>query len=292
MKILITIPHYYNASSDSIHGSGKKDPRPRIQALYMCLFNIYSLFSPSQCMIDIQHKQAASVNNNFTHNIDVVICTTEGKHLLDHLNAPKNFYRHYQSSLENPKFLGFECQKILRGNIGKYDYYCFMEDDLIINDSLLFEKIKWFNENTENINLLQPNRYEVSSRGRVLKSYVDGDIRPGATENYQNVNEYRELTKELLGRNFIFTRPLNPHSGCFFLTQEQMQHWASQPYFLDLDASFISPLESSATLGIMKTFRIYKPAPRNANFLEIQHFGDSFLTLIGNQVALINNEIK
>ena len=77
MKILITIPHYYNNSGDSIHGSGKKDPRPRIQALSACLFNIRSLFSPSQCMIDIRSKKAIEVNSNFTHEIDIVICTTE-----------------------------------------------------------------------------------------------------------------------------------------------------------------------------------------------------------------------
>lgn len=136
MKILITIPHYYNASSNSIHGSGKKDPKPRIQALSACLFATYSLFSASQCMIDIQNKKAVSVNNSFIHDIDIVICTAEDKHLLEHLNIPDNFYRHHQATLENPKFLGFECQKILRENLGKYDYYCFMEDDLIINDPL------------------------------------------------------------------------------------------------------------------------------------------------------------
>lgn len=71
-----------------------------------------------------------------------------------------------------------------------------------------------------------------------------------------------------------------------FSSQKQMEHWVNQPYFLDMDASFISPLESSASLGIMKAFRVYKPSPQNANFLEIQHFGDQFLMLIGNQIAI------
>lgn len=292
MKILITIPHYYDASSDSSHGSGNKDPRPRIQALCMGLFNIYSLFSSSQYMIDIQHKQANRVNNNFTHNMNVVICTTDEKHLLEHINVPENFYKHHQTPLENPKLLGFECQKILRENLGKYDYYCFMEDDLIINDPLFFEKINWFNKNNENINLLQPNRYEISTRGRVLKTYIDGDIRAGATENYQNINEFPHLNSKFMNQNIIFQRSSNPHSGCYFLTQKQMEHWATQLYFLDMDTSFISPLESSATLGIMKTFKVYKPSPKNANFFEIQHFGDMFLRLIGNQVSLVNSEIK
>jgi hypothetical protein len=65
-----------------------------------------------------------------------------------------------------------------------------------------------------------------------------------------------------------------------------MEYWANQPHFLDRDTRFIGPLESAATLGIMKTFRIYKPAPEHANFLEIQHFGSDFLSLIGSQVPL------
>lgn len=290
MKILITIPHYYNQSNENGHGSSSNNPLQRINALSLCLYNLHSLFNHSQCMIDIFDKKTISTNNNFTHDLDIVICTTDNKHLLEHTKLPKNFYKHRQTSLENPQFLGFECQKVLKENLGKYDYYCFMEDDLIINDPLFFEKIKWFSD--DYMDLLQPNRYEVSMQGKVLKAYVDGDIRPGATENYQKVDEFPEISKEFLGHNILFKRPYNPHSGCFFLNQKQMEYWAGQPHFLDMDANFISPLESSATLGIMKTFRIYKPAPQNASFLEIQHYGDSFLKLIGSQVALVNSEVK
>lgn len=285
MKILITIPHYYSHESDR-HGSGRKDTTPRIKALSACLFNLHSLFGNSQYMINIKDKNVIPVNRNSTNEINIVICTANNKHILEHINLPKNFYTQTNSELENPKMLGFECQKILKENLGKYDYYCFMEDDLIINDSLFFEKLNWFNNGTDSINLLQPNRYEISGRAQVLKAYVDGDINPRATQNYQNIQEFSHLNSNFLGQKIIFQRPLNPHSGCFFLTPNQMEHWISQPYFLDEDVSFISPLESSATLGIMKTFRTYKSAPQNANFLEIQHYGDAFLSLIGNQVTI------
>ena len=46
------------------------------------------------------------------------------------------------------------------------------------------------------------------------------------------------------------------------------------------DTSFLGPLESAATLGILRTFSIYKPAPENAAFLEIAHAGNAFLGLI------------
>jgi hypothetical protein len=59
-----------------------------------------------------------------------------------------------------------------------------------------------------------------------------------------------------------------------------MDSWAAKPYFLDRDTSFVGPLESAATLGVMKTFRVYKPAPETGAFLEIEHPGTRFLGLI------------
>lgn len=285
MKTLITIPHYYKHYTEC-HGSYGKTPEPRIKALTNCLFNLHALFGTSQCVLNIKDKIAEATNIKYQNELDIVICTANQQHVLEHLNLPKNFYTNINTELENPKMLGFECHKVLKENLGKYDYYCFLEDDLIINDSQFFEKLSWFNNRTEFINLLQPNRYETSLRGKVLKCYVDGDINPRATEKIQNINEFSHLHSNFLGKKVIFQRPLNPHSGCFFLSQKQMEYWANRPYFLDRDTSFISPLESSASLGIMKTFRVYKPITQNASFLEIQHFGDAFLKLIGNESVI------
>jgi hypothetical protein len=91
------------------------------------------------------------------------------------------------------------------------------------------------------------------------------------------VNEQPQLRSTLMGAPLAFRRPLNPHSGCYFLTREQMAHWTRQPYFLDRSTAFIGPLESAATLGVMRAFNIYKPARENANFLEIEHHGDQFI---------------
>jgi hypothetical protein len=100
------------------------------------------------------------------------------------------------------------------------------------------------------------------------------------------VAEKPELLGKIMNHPVTFCRAANPHSGCYFLNNRQMEHWVKQPHFLDRDTSFVGPLESAATLGIMRTFKIYKPAPTNASFLEIQHFGTAFLNLIGNQVSI------
>jgi hypothetical protein len=79
-----------------------------------------------------------------------------------------------------------------------------------------------------------------------------------------------------LGTTITLRLAANPHAGCFFLTESQLARWASQPYFLDRAASFVGPLESAASLGLVRTFHVYKPAPENASFLEVQHYGQAW----------------
>ena len=129
----------------------------------------------------------------------------------------------------------------------------------------------WFHSNVGDDNVLMPNRFERSEEHRYKKCYLDGDLALRVTEPFQDTNESPELKYTVLGRPLRMIRPLNPHSGCFFLNTAERKHWAEQPYFENQEAGFVGPLESAATLGIMKTFRIYKPARENASFLEIKH---------------------
>ena len=179
-----------------------------------------------------------------------------------------------------PLLLGFECHAALSERLGAYDYYAYLEDDLIVRDPWFFVKLAWFTGHVGEEALLQPNRYEFSADGPIPKAYIDGDIVERATVAFQNVAEVPRVLGEALGVRVEFRRALNPHSGAFFLTAGQMAHWVRQPTFLDRDVRFIGPLESAASLGVMRTFRVYKPAPENANFLEIEHFGTGFLRQI------------
>ncbi len=288
MKILLTIPHFYQAQTDARHASQYRDPRPRFEALTACLTNLHLHFGRAQYAFDIQHRVAYSINQPHAHEVDVVICTTQGKHLLSHLALPAGSYLHCETQSE-PMRLGFECQAVLRDRRGQYDYYGYLEDDLILHDPWFFAKIIWFNKAVGDHCLLQPNRYESSPLGAAHKVYVDGNILPGATAQFQNVREQPEIVGDLLATPIRFVRPLNPHSGCYFLNAAQMEHWLRQPYYLDRDTSFIGPLESAATLGIMRTFRVYKPAPECADLLEIQHFGTGFACQVGNGYPIVDS---
>jgi hypothetical protein len=284
MRILFTVAHYFNPDGTGRHASRRRDPMPRLSALTACLTMLRGLYGKSQAMIHIGRRATIPVNTAQAHDVDIVVCTTRGHHLLAGLPLPPGFIAHHETEAE-PMMLGFECQAMLRDSLGKYDYYCFLEDDLILHDPWFFVKLEWFTRQAGNANLLQPNRYEIASGGAVNKAYIDGDLLPRVTAGFQNVAENPEFAGQILGQRVLFRRALNPHSGCSFLNAEQMADWAAKPWFLDRDTSFIGPLESAATLGVMRNFRLYKPAPENAGFLEIQHYGADFLSLIGNQVS-------
>ncbi len=251
-------------------------PHSRLVALSACIASLHQLFGPAQHIINNATRVAQAANQPISGPVDVVVCTTGGNHLLDSLSMPDGAYQHNATGCP-PLLLGFECHAVLRDRLGEYDYYAYLEDDLISRDPWLFVKLGWFTEQLGDDVLLQANRYEVGPLGLVHKAYLDGDLDVGVTAPFQDVGEAPSLTSRVMGTPLTFRRARNPHAGCFFLNARQMEAWANRPYFLDRDTSFIGPLESAATLGVMRTFRVYKPAAECASFLEIQHFGTAFL---------------
>lgn len=81
MRILFTLAHFFNPSNNGRHGSQRKNPQQRIQALTQCLNNLHFLFGKSQCIIDIAQRLALPVNQSQSRDIDIVICTTQDCHL-------------------------------------------------------------------------------------------------------------------------------------------------------------------------------------------------------------------
>jgi hypothetical protein len=77
----------------------------------------------------------------------------------------------------------------------------------------------------------------------------------------------------------VFQRALNPHAGFHALTREQLLYWMDQPHFTEVDCSFVGPLESAATLGVLKTFAIYKPYGPDVGWIEIEHLDDRYSSL-------------
>jgi len=300
-RVLFAIPHAFGRDPKKPFHSFRGAASERIAAMTACLKLLHQTFGGVQEEMALFHSALTPTNTALRHEIDVVVCTSGNRHLLGELDLPAGYFSHEPRDCD-PIMLGFECHALLRDNLGRYDYFCYLEDDLLIHDPWFFAKQRFFNLRAGNECLLQPNRYEVehgptwsrlsatratpsTSQGEgrgegfhqllARKTYIDGDLDERLVRKYQNIDEQPEMAVISMGVPIPCRRTLNPHCGGFFLSAEQMEHWSRQRHFLDLDCSFFSPIESANTFGVMRTFKIYKPAPAVANFLEIEHYGTS-----------------
>ena len=282
-RILFVIPHFYGAGN-GFYGSTGSDSAARVTALERVIEGLHqSLGSRQAFLLWLQqyipgkgNGHLVQANTTFSSDLDIVICTTGSSHLVPSLTLSAGLFRHQQTNTE-PMKLGFAAHQVLKENLGKYDWYCYLEDDLLITDPLFMKKLEWFVQEYGDETTLSPHRFERSLKQPVHKLYHDGLVRPDFTAAWQDVTDRQFLDAELLGTQLRFERWPNPHSGCFFLNARQMERWATQPYFGDGDSTFAGPLESAASLGIIKTFRQYKPSPANAGFLELEHLHPRYL---------------
>lgn len=284
MRVLLTIPHYFNPQGSGPHGSLQRNPQPRIEALTRCVRSLYETLGPVGRYYahdrDRLRLEPQPANTRTQVDLDIVLCTTGDFHLLEKLPLPSNVFLQESFSLEDPKNLGLGCHLTLKRQLGFYDYYGYLEDDLILRDAYFFQKLNWFNQHLGDQAVLQPNRFEVAQQGDPAKVYVDPDfecISQNFADCPHNFSDNQVLSAQFMGQLLTFNRAKDPHSGCFFLNAQQMEYWSQQPHFMNYSRQFISGLESCATLGLMETFRVYKPAFENANFLEIQHCGEALL---------------
>ena len=284
MRVLVTIPHFFNPEGNKLYGSTGPDASRRSGALSRSISGLHQTIGPRQAFLYCLHQhipgsgngRLLKVNTQASTQLDIAVCTTGEFHLIHQLAGLAGFF-HHQPVQADPMMIGFACHQILKANLGKYDYYCYLEDGLLVTDPDFFKKLKWFNSQFGEDAVLFPHRYEISTTQPLHKLYIDGPVRPDFTAQWQDVNDRRHLQAEVMGDSLTFERWTNPHSGCFFLNSRQMEKWVASASFKERDCSFAGPLESAASMGIMKTFRIYKPAPASAGFFEIQHLHNRYL---------------
>jgi hypothetical protein len=274
MRLLVTIPHFYRHTpgDHGTYGSERDSQSVRIQSVARCIAALHQTFGPRQALYD---KRSLACNAALAMTVDVVIVTTAADHLADHL--PSGMFR--QLAVEtDPRHLGFACQNLMRQRADGYDWFAYLEDDIEVTDPLLFVKLAWFIEQFGPSALLQPNRFEVVEGRIAAKLYVDGELKyPSTTGRFQDISVRPTLMAEAFGRPLHFDRAANPHSGCFFASAQQLGRMALSPLFGEPAQTFIGPLETAATMMIMRTFDVYKPALDSAAFLEGRHLGRRFL---------------
>ena len=274
MRILFGIPHYFAPEPTGHYGSERTPPEDRAWVTRRCIASLWQTFSEAQALADGFKQDFVPANPRLAGEITVALCTTGDNHLVPDLEGCA--FHHVNTAAE-PRYLGFECHNVLKSGLGQFDYFGYLEDDLRIDDGLFFTKLAWFNAQFGEAALLQPNRFELADEPAPYKVYIDGNPRDRTLVGAQRNDGQTRLSAPVIGRPMAFQRVQNPHSGCFFLSAAQLARWVAQPDFGVPSAAFCGPLESAATLGIMRHFRVYKPARENAAFLEIEHLDPRYV---------------
>ena len=276
MRILFAIPHYFAKGGAGAHGSQGGNAERRAEVVRGCLAGLQQSFAESQGLLDGRGGvRIHAANSDLRATITIALCTTGDSHLVPELQGCP--FNHIRTNAE-PLHLGFECHKVLRSGLGRYDWFGYLEDDLRLTDGLFFHKLAWFIREFGEKAVLQPNRFEIVDEPAPYKLYIDGNLTdPSITPALQRIEEERYVAAAVFGHKIRFQRVDNPHSGCFFLNAAQFARWAAEPDFAMPSARLFGPLESAASLGVTQFFRVYKPARENAAFLEIEHLDCRYL---------------
>ncbi len=282
LKILITIPHFYHYDKNSKHGYGMHTPAKRAAIVSNTINNLLSLFVERKTYeyhlanVDlVKENHRATANMDFTYDIDIVLCRMNtGEDVVDLLNVSRDAYYLVDVDLENPRFLGYACHKVLEQRFREqtdYDYYCYMEDDCVIHDSLFFQKLMWFENEFGDNAICQPHRYHIDKEAPYNKRYTEPELIKEYIGQFVDLEKNPRLSAKVLGMNINFFKTLNPHCGCFFLSANQYARMIEHPDYKYTWEHFVSPLESAATFMLTKLFDVYRVDFSQAAFFELEH---------------------
>ena len=276
MKILICIPHFFEAApaNKARYRSERQDKRQeKIRGLAKCIGILHLLFGRAHIGANHRQRIFEEVPNECAHSVDVKVVTVPDKHLLGKIGIPSRLYEHVPINT-NPRYLGFETHKVIRSHAGQYDYYGYLEDDIVIHDPHFFRKLDYFNRNVSGSDskaFLQPNRFE-SFLGTdnvhsdwVYKVYPDYTYSDGPIGDVIHTLDYLEGKVQ-------FERARAPHSGCFFVSEAQLATLEKAPNFgspAGIDEEMV--LDGAVTIPIHQAFNVYKSIKCDMNFLQVEH---------------------
>ncbi len=289
MKVLFVIPHYFKALEDksryASHSASAMSTK--LQALNTVIYNIDNLFGNRHFGAVHKTVEMEKLINQFAFDFDIKICTNESDHLVGDLEFGSEIFEHIPLKVD-PLLLGFYAQAVMSELKGNYDYYCYLEDDIIINDQFFFKKLDMFNRVANPRHLMQPQRYESAIYNGKLKKdfltkvYMDYQI----FKTKDNIDRY-EL--EIMDSKIIVSATTHPHSGCFFLNSEQFEYLQQKPVWANtFNINRNMALDLAATKAIGENFRVFKPHRNSMNFFEVEHGVSNML----HQVSYENNQIR
>ena len=280
LKVLLVIAHYFRPQEGAVHSSMIASARQSRQYALEQMLLWWRASMESSASLSIEHKKFV-MQPPTVDQLDIHVLVNDEHHLLTRGLVERYRLTVHRVKTDQPKLLPFAAHRLMADRQADHDWFVYSEDDLVMRDSFFFAKQGLFQQRFGPGRVLQPHRFEINPQALRFKTYIDGDLRPGFIEPWlaRVAEPSPRLSCETSSGPIDFVRARNPHSGCFSLTSGQVAHWSAQPHFMDLDCSFVSPLESAATGALLKTFSVFKPAASTPGFLEVEHMDRKFSNL-------------
>ncbi len=273
MKVLITIPHVFAPVRGSLYSSQTEEKRQIKQtALFQATIG-------NLCRLGQEHRVHASLglkkpvvtrklNTNEGAQISIQIYTPADASLVHTLPLNSNITYINPEVSDFTKIASIASRRALE-QAENYDLICYMEDDLLIEDSELFRKILYLVNLTKNNYAFLPHRCElIPEKGDVILS---GDPDGGRPDLFWDTKEQIEIAWPLGNKKFY--RATNPHSGCYFLSKNQaiktLEFWQKNNWCAEFQLS--GPLEQAGSGMLLPILKIMKPIPAHYRFLMIRH---------------------
>lgn len=291
MRVNVCIPHFLKEHADPTdnpngYGSLRQGATlGRTLAMGRCLSSLLNLQRHAKtARLNIANKQIEHwTNDNPILDINITVVTDGHHRLNDVLQHFGSRVQVLDVDLDDPRQLPLACRDHLINTDDGADLLAYLEDDLVINDPEFFDKQRWFLEKTNHHFCLMPHRYERCNNGGLDKLLVDGPLTPSFIEQFAKpqTDAAQGSYKGVEAVSFDITD--NPHSGMFVVSASQ----ASTLRTSNLPRSgFVGPLETAATLTVLKTFPVMKTNLNNWMFLRVEHGHPSFLQYL-NKLPLI-----
>ena len=227
--------------------------------------------------------------SSFAHcQLSIVINTVPDRHITAYLpDYQIRCIRVQEESDCDPMFVGFRAQDELVNNVDNFDWFLFIEDDIVLHDSFILEKLEKFNTKCGYPHaVLLPNRYEYRQG---IKNYIDLTLLVNLLDSDKIWNGLS--TVEIEGVKFA--ECANPHAGFYCLSKSQLQQLISSGRaFKDKNLGFGGPRECAATYNLLECFSLYKPHPSNLYFLEVKHYDTKYSQLYPKPSSYSFSSIK
>lgn len=206
-----------------------------------------------------------------SYELTIVVNTLPEMHLIDFLPT----YLSEKVSLsfsaqKDPMMVEFDAFDIFKESSGDFQYYLFLEDDVILSDTWFVSKIKLFNEMAVDKKMvLLPHRYEMIEGN---KFFIDQEIFYGDKMEAYSINALFSIkVGDVELQEFE-----NSHAAIYLLDQTQLNIWLASGNKWKNQVVAFGALESAATYSLYENFTFLKPSLTNIDFLQVKHWGTKY----------------